>query len=414
MSKVTVIARIVLVGVGVLASLVCSYFVCLSVFREVRSATASLGGTNQPAKKTVNAVSLTNGLNWRPSTSSSLPLSSSAPSLKDWGTFRPGYYFGLKSKTPRRPWVTGFLWSDTSRVKYRHTTEQDDISKFEWIRHDGESFGTQELLDKQNRLSMETSFIIPDHDVILHLSDNHRNLSAPKVPSWLQKITIKPLVFSATLDNPILWYMGLDTGGDRNDPAISDNAISNLRVIKEHPNRLHVLGHTSHLGSFCLTLQVVAANDHEESTEALRLSYISKRNIDAHGLVEQLTSNRRDDGVYDGLGDLTGSSDGSDHEEEGADGHALAIQLVNIKSSSEIYISLYDHLEEGSSADVLHQQREVPQLWGTLYTQYLNIFEQKFDSTYLTNAQFPDSLGEHKDSIIEASKRCLSSLLGGI
>ncbi|RYH08993.1 hypothetical protein EON65_40480, partial [archaeon] len=102
------------------------------------------------------------------------------------------------------------------------------------------------------------------------------------------------------------------------------------------------------------------------------------------------------------------------------EGHALAVQLLHLQSNSEIYISLYDHLEahaSGSSvANMLHMQGGeggVREVWNTLYTHYLDQFEQKFSSTYLTNAQFLDSL-DHKEEVIEASKRCLSSLLGGI
>ncbi|RYG92445.1 hypothetical protein EON65_59210, partial [archaeon] len=253
MSNVYSVIRVVLVGVGLLASLICSYFVCLSVFRALSPSSASVGKIKLSPQKTVNSIDLNNGLNWRPSKHSSLPFSNSAPLLKDWGTFRPGYYFGLKSKTPKRPWATGILWSDSSRMRYRHTTEQDEISKFEWIRHDGESFGTQELVDKQYRLSMETSFVVPDKDTVLHLGNK---LASSKAPSWLQKITVKALDNNMLADLPFIWYMGLDTGGDRTDPAIVDNTLSNLKVIQD-PSRIHVLGHTAHLGYFCLTVQVM-------------------------------------------------------------------------------------------------------------------------------------------------------------
>eukprot|EP00981_Chlorochromonas_danica_P009888 scaffold2862_cov208-Ochromonas_danica.AAC.1 len=77
------------------------------------------------------------------------PLVSSAPLVNGWGSFRPSTYFGLRNKAVDSPHMTGIIWSSSSnRENARHLTRQDELSRLQWIRHDGMNFGHEELIDE--------------------------------------------------------------------------------------------------------------------------------------------------------------------------------------------------------------------------------------------------------------------------
>lgn len=57
-----------------------------------------------------------------------LPL----PATTEWGTYRPGIYFGVKARAPQSP-AFGIMWFDPSDSKWydniRHDTNGGEISK---------------------------------------------------------------------------------------------------------------------------------------------------------------------------------------------------------------------------------------------------------------------------------------------
>lgn len=69
-----------------------------------------------------------------------------------WGTYRPGVYFGVRSKTPTST-LMGLMWTDpqdrNALDSIRHEASQGDgLDAWGWQAHDGESFGRQTLEDK--------------------------------------------------------------------------------------------------------------------------------------------------------------------------------------------------------------------------------------------------------------------------
>ncbi|KAM6345980.1 mannosyl-oligosaccharide glucosidase [Podargus strigoides] len=76
-----------------------------------------------------------------------------------WGTYRPHVYFGMKTRSPRSL-VTGLMWLQQGEGggSLRHTCEQNDgVSRYGWVMHDGENFGVQEIRDGD--LSLKTEFV---------------------------------------------------------------------------------------------------------------------------------------------------------------------------------------------------------------------------------------------------------------
>ncbi|KAI5633441.1 mannosyl-oligosaccharide glucosidase GCS1 [Phthorimaea operculella] len=75
-----------------------------------------------------------------------------------WGSYRSNVYVGMKSREPRSP-VFGLMWYElTANKGVRHWCDQNDnLPSYGWIRHDGESFGEQVIVDPPHTLT--TSFV---------------------------------------------------------------------------------------------------------------------------------------------------------------------------------------------------------------------------------------------------------------
>ena len=97
------------------------------------------------------------------------PVLSAATSKSDassfqWGTYRPNLYFGVRAKNESSP-IFGLLWgapfeSVMHVQELRHDAEErDKVSKYGWLQHDGDSFGVQEIIDKDKNVNMTTTFI---------------------------------------------------------------------------------------------------------------------------------------------------------------------------------------------------------------------------------------------------------------
>ena len=108
----------------------------------------------------------------------SLPTAQSDASSFQWGTYRPNLYFGVRAKNESSP-LFGLLWGgpfdNLMHVQeLRHDAEErDNISKYGWLQHDGDSFGVQEILDKDKNVNMTTTF--------LNVS-RHTHTAAPQQP----------------------------------------------------------------------------------------------------------------------------------------------------------------------------------------------------------------------------------------
>lgn len=82
-----------------------------------------------------------------------------------WGTYRPNLYFGLKTRSSN-PFLTGLMWhvnqenNPKSFENLRHSCEQGDhMKRYGWLRHDGISFGDEEILDPTSDLNLTISFV---------------------------------------------------------------------------------------------------------------------------------------------------------------------------------------------------------------------------------------------------------------
>ena len=79
-----------------------------------------------------------------------------------WGSYRPGVYFGMKTRSAK-DMVTGLMWFLPRSVTQgslglRHWCEQgDDLKQWGWEKHDGRNFGVQKIKDRG--VTLTTSFV---------------------------------------------------------------------------------------------------------------------------------------------------------------------------------------------------------------------------------------------------------------
>ncbi|XP_011502185.1 PREDICTED: mannosyl-oligosaccharide glucosidase GCS1 [Ceratosolen solmsi marchali] len=177
-----------------------------------------------------------------------------------WGSYRPGVYFGMKTKEPFSP-VTGLMWYFQSTLQtggkgLRHWCTQDDkLEKYGWTKHDGKNFGIQEIVD--NKVLLKTSFIKYNH--------GHNG------GDWTAKINVSHI--EPNLRNKkisLLYYIAIENKTDGNIKPLIDYLSNSLVGIE---------GQTKELGYFDLSFNVVSENVVDQSylvTTTPDLSYITK------------------------------------------------------------------------------------------------------------------------------------------
>ncbi|CAG9861004.1 unnamed protein product [Phyllotreta striolata] len=183
-----------------------------------------------------------------------------------WGTYRPGTYFGLKTRDPTSL-VTGLMWYFPQRLGpggdgIRHWCEQgDNLEKYGWLQHDGENFGIQEIIDGPFKLT--TSFV--------------KSRVNDKGGDWTARVEVDFHDKSVPNkeDVSLIWYMALDDGTKGFiEPTNSATKITGIR------------GSTSTLGDFTLKFRNSSGIlDHE--------SFLSTAAPGLHLLKESVISSLR-------------------------------------------------------------------------------------------------------------------------
>ncbi|CAG2102762.1 unnamed protein product [Medioppia subpectinata] len=172
------------------------------------------------------------------SSSGSSGSSGSHTNGKNWGSFRSGHYFGLKTCGPQSM-VTGMMWFwnriEGHTLPVRHWCDQNDrLGRYGWTRHDFHSFGIQEIVDQN--VVFETSFIKLSHN------------------SWKARIEAKPKYTEQSTSMPsvpisLIFYAATQTAEDRLQ-VMPFNAD-----LKPNSN-FQIEGHSQDLGDFRMTLKV--------------------------------------------------------------------------------------------------------------------------------------------------------------
>ncbi|TPX62267.1 mannosyl-oligosaccharide glucosidase [Powellomyces hirtus] len=149
-----------------------------------------------------------------------------------WGTYRPNVYFGTRTRSADTL-LTGLMWfgvkelSGTTLQNIRHTCEQgDDLSGYAWQKHDGRSFGSQEIADNLNHVSIKTEYL--------------KSPGGEHGGDWAVRVSGRELDDQAPAVS-LVFYVALDGEGD-------------LKVDMTDPKTPVLRGRTPELGDFTLSI----------------------------------------------------------------------------------------------------------------------------------------------------------------
>lgn len=359
--------RMLALCLGAAATFVCSFKVIRSVF--VSSPPAPPAAVKE-ADITVNLASvlpiyhdLNDAKHWK--LSPEAPLAS-APALPAWGSWRPGYYFGLSNRDIS-PLATGITWSGADKSKFRHATEQDELTRFDWLRHDGRRYGAEQLVDGKNNLTIAAAFIVPEEG-----------------PTWMQRFS-----FSSDGDGdgalPFVFYMGADCP---TSSSCSAAAFSSLEVT--HTDSMLRIAGRVHGEGFQLTVHLLRG--------AGQLTYAG---LQAQGVLQMAKliaeghkASSAQSPLVNAFGDLSNALPPS------SSANSLAVQLLGQLQDAELLVTYSTHPSGTTSVE------DSSAVWNRLEAQYV----QQFDAMFLR--RFPRS-SDHEEHE-EAAKICLSSMLGGM
>ncbi|XP_071793210.1 mannosyl-oligosaccharide glucosidase-like [Asterias amurensis] len=295
--------------------------------------------------------------------------SASKSPARFWGTYRPGVYFGLKTRSSHSP-VTGLMWFTQfdKQLSIRHTCEQgDQLARYGWLQHDAVNFGVQEVVDKN--FTLKTEFVKQP-------GGNHGG-------DWTTRISGKPRTRAANKTIvSLIFYTALDgTNGD-------------LQSIVKGGQLLQIRGSSKELGSFSLRFP--------PATNAKKFHYVSTYSPSIHrskDVVLQSLKRYPYSGkqVMAGLaGDILALKEITDYQ-----ANFIAHQVtVSLPFEMEVIF------ESGSNIN-----RQVP-LSGDVFTQWLKQHKENFDVTF--EEKFGLKQKGYKKREIDVAKAVLSNMLGGI
>ncbi|PNF40173.1 Mannosyl-oligosaccharide glucosidase GCS1 [Cryptotermes secundus] len=296
-----------------------------------------------------------------------------------WGSYRPGLYFGMKTRDPYSL-VSGLMWYFPRQLRpdgggIRHWCEDgDNLGRYGWLEHDGRNFGLQEIED--GPFNITVSFVKrPGGN---HGGDWTARISVTTQYSHLQDELISFLLYSATEEKTKGWIK----------PEHFQNGLF-----------MGVTGETEGLGAFALKL-------YNHSGQVESESYLSTVTQGLHVLKETVFSslrlvtdhqkgNRRHIVLP---GELLPSS--------GPDGKRAEPNFVVTQVTARVPFELDFVFESGSFMD------RPGSLTGDAYTRELSWhrsnFHNRFEETFKLQTK-----GYNTDEVVFA-KTAFSNLLGGV
>lgn len=340
-----------------------------------------------------------------------------------WGSYRPDVFFGMKTRSPNAL-ATGLAWTSIGNVgnKLRHAVHQDEITLFHWLRHNGKTFGQQELIDRTAGQRLLTSFITATSSDL-------------EQPSWIQRINSYSIQKTQQPQRRLFFYFGVECS-DRS-AASQSHCISHTQlqfhdaVVAEDKRSITLIGRSELSGWFSLEVKVY--NDHPSCdklddtcpADLIKLSF----------LTDGSNENSKFD-VWSGIDRLqqelsmSGSGTGSSRRQRwlSDDGELTATSSASLSSyflaqvetevDCVVDIIYNEHLDASSPAEVrsllqasmgrskFSASRIHVDDW---LRRAVEAFDETFDDTFQQTLQSPYSPDD-----TNIAKMALSSVLGGI
>ena len=258
-----------------------------------------------------------------------------------WGSYRPGIYFGMKTRTSPHALNTGIMWTAGKiggNNNLRHEAKQDELDQFHWMKHDGKRFGMELLRDEEFDMTTIASFVVP----------------SASIASWAQRIVVESLTKESERkergvnemdDKTLLFYFG--TEGMSTTPGLTE-----LKVVEGTCNNggnwKSLIGKSKQSGWFRLELSVYPTTT-DGSTSPVTVTYGGGNYGEAAAGARQLQSDasiptwtdqnnveqEKNHRIFNNEGRL------KNHIDEGSTFISFAIQS---QSPFAVDVVLYEHL----------------------------------------------------------------------
>ncbi|CAM9649573.1 unnamed protein product [Ectocarpus sp. 13 AM-2016] len=205
-----------------------------------------------------------------------------------WGTYRPGVYFGFKTRTSPVSVTGGLMWhggdGHNGLPSLRHEcSEGDGLGPYGWVEHDGTSYGKQDIVDKKAGVGLVTSMVKPaqlkDH------TNSDRDTSDVLLASRVEVLPTGSGV--SPQPSTIYFYIGLDCSAAVNsdsEESCFTGGTAGLQVV--HPESssqqsLLVRGAHPQHGAFDLEAAVVSSRDSDSSSSEMEsaVAFLGKKGV---------------------------------------------------------------------------------------------------------------------------------------
>ncbi|BBN11838.1 mannosyl-oligosaccharide glucosidase [Marchantia polymorpha subsp. ruderalis] len=294
-----------------------------------------------------------------------------------WGTYRPQNYLGIRSRTPQSL-LAGLMWLGVKDGRYaiRHTCEESDkLARYGWLRHDGSTYGRQELLDQG--VTLTTSFLKSWEDGSGYGGD------------WAVRIKVEAenATESSQEDGQpksrstsIFFYIAEEAG----------RSLSFWPKGKNVADAPFVGGSASEIGGWQF---------HLHHKEDVAVSYAGLRQIHMHNLTQLVLNTLMNQGRLTGRLQLPDSSDRHSN---------IAVLQISGSLPFEVDMVFLSGVDK-KGADV---PKRLKNLTGVELERRLIQKEQEFENRFQDTFKLNEKVGGEKE--VEVGRAALSNMVGGI
>lgn len=351
------------------------------------------------SKQTLTTASL--GYCWisKPRSEESV-LSSITTNKHVWGSYRPDIYFGLKTISASQSVSTGIMWGkDEGSRQFRHQTSQDELEKFEWDFHNGKDFGEEIMVDRDNQVLVNASFVYLPTAVASSLDK--------KSPTWIQRIQLKKLYTMNSSNQKRInfaFYFGIESLNGK------DYDITGFRTMTAGSQNF-VIGHSKATGFFAVHYRVFdSAETSTQASVSAKINLINTKDV-ADGVTYIVDPNK--------LSRQRQYDDEEEDEDESGDNNSknsnfFSLEFGTTEDQRYVELSYFDHLTASSMKDL---ESSVGKLVSSVYS-FSDIDALLIREKAELNDQFEKTFKLQKlkftDEQVSISKKAFSSLLGGV
>eukprot|EP00794_Sanderia_malayensis_P005748 gene5748-6451_t len=286
-----------------------------------------------------------------------------------WGSYRSNLYFGMRTRTPDSL-MFGMMWFSqfpkAGQLRLRYSCEQgDNLPKYGWLKHDGRTFGSQEIVD----------------DDFILTTDFVKKFGGQNGGDWTARIKGRARFSKGVQQLVSLLFIFTNEGQGNIEPKIKDNHL------------MEISGYNPVLGKYKVKFPKT-----ENLLETYLTSYeedvYDEKNIILKNLQYYRTIKNSDQNRLIGLTSQNSVADGKKPN--------FLVRHVLLKLPFEVEVLF----QSGSFVD--RPSDLSGDVFNSLFQQQQKTFDSKFDSKFnLTEKSFTPNQ-------IDFAKAALSNMVGGM